>query len=162
MVGFIFVPVYIYFLGINGYGIYSFLILIFSWLTILQAGVEPAVIKITANYVAEKKYENINPLVTASLIFQVFIAGLIGAIFYISSDYMASFIVKDEADFYIEARIALYIASINIIILMCRNIYVSLFKGLQRYDISSAYESSFNLLSALAAVLFLWLGYGII
>ena len=73
-VSLLFVPAYIYFLGIDGFGIYSFLTLIFGWVTILQAGIDPAVIRMTAKYAAENKYANINSLITASFGFQIVIA----------------------------------------------------------------------------------------
>jgi len=158
----VFVPAYIYFLKIEGYGIYSFLMLFFGWITILQAGVDPAVIRMTAKYVAEKKHININPLITASLMFQVIIAGSIGLLVFVFADYLASFIVKNETNFLNETRIALYYAAINIVVLMCKNVYLSFYKGLQRYDVSSVYESIFNLLASLIGLLSLWLGYGIV
>lgn len=161
-VSILFVPVYIHFLGINGYGIYSFLLLFFSWVTILQAGVDPAVTRMTAKYVAEKSYININPLLAASLMFQIITASLIGGVFILSSDFLATFIIKEETAFLDETRIALHYAGINIVILMCRNVYIALFMGLQRYDISSFYDAFFNLLASLLAVLALWIGYGIV
>jgi len=161
-VSILFVPAYIYFLGIDGYGIYSFLLLLFGWITILQAGIDPAVVRLTAKYVAENNYKNINSLITASMIFQIVIASLIGGGFVLSSDFLASFIVKNEIGFLNETRVALYYAGINIVILMCRNIYIAFFMGLQRYDISSTYDALFNLLASLLSILALWLGYGIV
>ena len=161
-VNILFVPAYIFFLGINGYGIYSFMILMFSWITILQAGIDPAVIRMTAKYAAENSHANISPLISASLLFQLAIASLTGMAFFMSSDYLASFIVKNETEFLIETKTALYYAAINIIILMCKNVYVSLFKGLQRYDISSIYETLFSILASVLSLVALWLGYGIV
>ena len=161
-VSLLFVPAYIYFLGIDGFGIYSFLTLIFSWVTILQAGIDPAVIRMTAKYAAENKYANINSLITASLGFQFVIASLLGIAIYLSIDYLSLFVVKDEVGFLDEARVALHYSAINIVILMCNNVYVALFMGLQRYGVSSAYESLFQLAASLAGLLFLWLGYGIV
>ena len=161
VVSILFVPAYIYFLGIDGYGIYSFLLLIFSWITILQAGIDPAVIRMAAKYVAEDKHIKINSLITISLVFQMVIASLIGIVLFVSSEYLVSFIVKDEIGFIDETRLALSFAAINVVLLMSKNIYVSLFKGLQRYDISSIYESFFNLLASVVALFLLWLGYGI-
>jgi O-antigen/teichoic acid export membrane protein len=161
-VSILFVPAYIHFLGINGYGIYSFLLLFFSWVTILQAGIDPAVIRITAKYIAENNYTNINPLLTASMIFQIITASLIGGAFILSSDFLATFIIKNEVGFLNETRVALHYAGINIVILMCRNVYIALFMGLQRYDISSFYDALFNLLASLLALLALWIGYGIV
>lgn len=157
----LFVPAYIYFLGIDGFGIYSFLLLVFSWVTILQAGIDPAVIRMTAKYAAENKYANINPLITASLGFQVVIAGLLGLVICLAVDHLASFVVKDATGFFDEAREALYFSTLNIVVLMCRNVYVALFMGLQRYGVSSAYESLFQITASLTSLVFLWLGYGI-
>lgn len=161
-VSLLFVPAYIYFLGIDGFGIYSFLTLIFGWVTILQAGIDPAVIRMTAKYVAEHKHANINSLITASLGFQFVIASFLGIAIYLSIDNLALFVVKDEVGFLDEAREALYYSAINIVILMCKNVYVALFMGLQRYGVSSVYESLFQLAASLAGLLFLWLGYGIV
>lgn len=161
-VSILFVPAYIHFLGINGYGIYSFLLLFFSWVTILQAGVDPAVTRMTAKYVAENNHININPLLTASLMFQIVTASLIGGAFILSSDFLATFIIKDEIDFLNETKVALHYAGFNIVVLMCRNVYIALFMGLQRYDISSSYDAFFNLLASLFALLALSLGYGIV
>lgn len=161
-VSILFVPAYIHFLGIDGYGIYSFLLLLFGWITMLQAGIDPSVIRMTAKYVADNNYANINSLITASMIFQIVIASLIGGALILSSDFLASFIVKNEIGFLNETRVALYYAGVSIVILMCRNIYIALFMGLQRYDISSTYDALFNLLASLLALLALWLGYGLV
>ncbi|BAV33916.1 hypothetical protein SCL_1611 [Sulfuricaulis limicola] len=157
----LFVPAYIYFLGIDGFGIYSFLLLIFSWVTILQAGIDPAVIRMSAKYAAENNHAGINSLITASLGFQIVIASLLGLAIYLAVDNLALFVIKDEAGFLNEARDALYYSAINIIALMCRNVYVSLFMGLQRYGVSSVYESLFQITASLVSLLLLWLGYGI-
>lgn len=162
VVNILFVPAYIHFLGIEGFGIYSFLLLFFGWVIILQAGIDPAVTKMTAKFVAENNHANINSLITASMIFQIIIASVIGGIFVLSSDFLASFIVKDKTDFLDQTRVALYYAGLNIVVLMCRNVYTALFMGLQRYDISSTYDALFNLLASLFALLALWLGYGIV
>lgn len=156
------VPAYIHFLGINGYGIYSFLLLFFSWVTILQAGIDPAVTKMTAKYVAENEHKSINPLLTASLMFQFVTASLVGGAFILSSDFLATFIIKEEIGFLNETRVALHYAGLNIVVLMCRNVYIALFMGLQRYDVSGFYDSLFNLLASLLALLALWVGYGIV
>jgi len=161
-VSILFVPAYIHFLGINGYGIYSFLLLFFSWVIILQAGIDPAVTRMTAAYMAEGADSKINSLITASMIFQIVIASLIGGAFILSSDFLASFIVKDKIDFIKETRIALSYAGVNIVVLMCRNVYTALFMGLQRYDISSTSDALFNLLASLLSIVALWLGYGIV
>jgi O-antigen/teichoic acid export membrane protein len=161
-VSILFVPAYIHFLGIDGYGIYSFLLMFFSWVIMLQAGVDPAVTRLTAKYVAESDYAKINSLITASIILQMAIASIIVGAFVLSSDFLASFIVKNEIGFLNETKVALYYAGINIITLMCRNVYTAFFMGLQRYDISSSYDALSNVLASFLALFALWLGYGIV
>jgi len=161
-VSILFVPAYIYFLGIEGYGIYSFFLMLFGWITMIQAGIDPAVIRMTAKYAAMSDQPKINALVTASIIFQISVASLIGVVFFLSSDYLASFIVKNEISFLHETKVALYYAGANIVILMWRNVYVAFFMGLQRYDISSVYDALFNLVASLLAIVAVWFGFGIV
>ena len=161
-VSLLFVPAYIHYLGVDGYGVYGFLMLIFGWVSILQAGIDPAVIRMTAKYAAEKEYININALITASLGIQIVIAAFIGTAIVLSIDNLASFVVKDETGFLREAKVALYYSAVNIVILMCKNVYIALFMGLQRYGISSVYESLFQITASLTGLLALWFGYGIV
>ena len=160
-VGVLFVPLYLYFLGVEGYGVYSLVIMLFGWLTLLQAGVEPAVTKLIAQYHAENKINKINSLVTLGFIVQFILAGLIGVLIYLNIDYLARFFVKDEIDLLEDTKIALALGAINIVALMCRNVYVAFLKGMQRYDISSVFESVFGITASVLALVFLWMGYGI-
>ncbi len=160
-IGVLFVPLYLYFLGIEGYGVYSLVIMLFGWLTLLQAGVEPAVTKLIAQYHAENKLKKINSLVTLGFIVQFILASLIGIFIYFNIDYLAGFFVKDEINLLQDTKVALTLGAINIVALMCRNVYVAFLKGMQRYDISSVFESVFSVTASVLALIFLWMGYGI-
>jgi O-antigen/teichoic acid export membrane protein len=100
-------------------------------------------------------------LITASLGFQVVIASLLALAIYLAVDNLALFVVKDATSFSDDAREAIYYSALNIVILMYRNVYISLFMGLQRYGVSSVYESLYQITASLASLAFLWLGHGI-
>lgn len=162
IVSFVFVPVYIHFLGVVGYGVYSFLMMFFGWITILHAGMDPAVTKMTAQYVAESNTSRINPLIAAALIFQFCVASIIAGAVMVAGHSLAAFVVKNQVAFLNETRIAVYYAGANIVALMCRNIYIALFMGLQRYDVSGSCDSVSNFLGSIFSLFVLWLGYGIV
>lgn len=161
-IGVLFVPLYLYYLGIEGFGVYSLIIMLFGWLTILQAGVDPAITKLIAQYFAENQFKKINSLITLGFIIQFIMAGLIGILIYLNVDVVAKFLVKDAIHLLEETKIALTIGAVNIVVLMCKNVYVAFFKGMQRYDLTSIFSSTFSITASVLSLIFLWLGYGLI
>ena len=162
ILGFLVVPFYISYLSIAGYGVYCFINSFLQWITILQMGLEPTVISLTAKYFAQKQYDEINNMVTMASIFQVVVGVLLACIIWSCSDLILNIILKNRTDYLIEGRTALHWASINIIFIMCTNIYFAALNGLQRYDISSTMIMLTNLCSTVTAVLFVWQGDGIV
>jgi len=161
ILSFLFVPLYISRLTLSGYGIYCFITQFLGWIIILQMGIEPAVIHLTAKYYARKQSDDLNRLISMALIVQFVMSILVAVIIWLGRGAIVSFIIKDKIEFMHEGTAALNWAAANVVVLMLNSVFVGMLKGLQRYDISSMVDIGFNLAVTLFTAFVVWIGFGI-
>jgi O-antigen/teichoic acid export membrane protein len=148
-------PYILHSLGARDYGIWAAFVVFIGSSNLLDFGLGSSFLKFIAAYHAQEDYEKINKAIFSGMVFYgLFGIGLIGAGLIFRDPLLAFFRISDASDSYVLALFACAIQSIGAMVL-------AVFKGIQRMDKSNSIEMRMLGASALSAVLFLRLGYGL-
>ncbi len=157
----LFVPLYISHLTVGGYGLYSFIVQLLGWMTILQMGVEPAVVHLAASCNARGQKDRLSGVITMALMIQLIMSATIATGIFFFKTGLINFILKDQIQYLREGLRALNWALLNIVVVMLYNVFNGLMKGLERYDLCSMFFIINNFVTTMISALAVWLGYGL-
>src|SRR4051812_3773189 len=148
-------PYILHILGERNYGIWAAFTVFIGSSNLLDLGLGSSILKFISEYYAQKDFEKINKAIFSGVVFYgLFGFALIGAGLIFRQPLLEFFRITDASDAYIMALFACAIQSIGAMVL-------AVFKGIQRMDKSNSIEMRMLGASALGAVAFLWLGYGL-
>lgn len=153
LMGMVFIPVYIKYLGMDSYGLIAIFGLLHTWLALLDMGMAPTLNREMARFVGGLYTpESIRDLLRSVETFAVSIAVLIIAGVWLASGWLATNWIKSEAlsDHVVSNAIA--IMGLVIGLRFVENIYKSCIIGLQRQALLNAVVSSLATLRGLGAV----------
>jgi O-antigen/teichoic acid export membrane protein len=148
-------PYILHRLGERNYGIWAAFTVFIGSSNLLDLGLGSSILKFISEYHAQKDFEKINKAIFSGIIFYgLFGFALIGAGLMFRLPLLEFFRISDASNAYVMALFACAIQSIGAMVL-------GVFKGIQRMDKSNSIEMRMLGISALGAVVLLWLGYGL-
>jgi O-antigen/teichoic acid export membrane protein len=161
VVAFFLSPVLVHSLGDSDYGIWTLIAAVTGYLGLLDLGVRGAVTRYVARFHAEATHERSRQVASTAL----GLFALAGALALATSVLLASFV--DEI-FRIPpaqrttAQILMMLGGLNIAVTLTSGVFGGIVIGLQRFDLQSALQILITLMRALAIVLALQMGYGLL
>src|SRR4051812_43949011 len=154
-------PIFIHYLGATEYGIYALSGVVFSFISLLDFGVAPTLLKFVSEYSARGQLAELNETVAASLVFYAAI-GLLGLII---SSTIAIFFVDGlfhlSGDLASTAQFVLLVSGVSFFISMLLSGLSSIPAGLQRFDLLTILSIAIQTPTAAVNILLLHLGYGL-
>jgi O-antigen/teichoic acid export membrane protein len=140
------IPFYISRISDEGYGIWVLIGTITGYLSLVQIGIGPAIIKFIAEYKAKEDTEAISNIINAALLFTLVVGILAGILIYVFAPGIIS-AFNVSPNLFNESVRSLRLGGAFFFLFLLFNVYIAVFSGLQRYDLS-------NILNILRVVLF--------
>jgi O-antigen/teichoic acid export membrane protein len=154
-------PIFIHYLGATRYGIYALSGVLFSFISLLDFGVAPTLLKFVSEYAARGELAKLNETVAASLLFYA----AIGVVGLITSWTIAVFFVGDlfhlSGDLASTAEFVLLVSGVSFLISMLLSGLSSVPAGLQRFDLLTILGIAIQTPAAIANIVVLHLGFGL-
>ncbi|MCL4558864.1 MAG: flippase [Deltaproteobacteria bacterium] len=155
-------PYIVHKLGIEAYAIYSVIMVVMGYLTILDLGFGAASIKYISDFSSQDDRESLSEVVQTSLLLYLII-GLVGAlILSLSTKYLVSSVFRISKDYTSVAVTVFYIAALNFVVFMVVNFLKAILMGLQRFDLLVKSSIAIGTVLVACQVLLLYLGFGLI
>lgn len=156
------IPFFIYKLGVDSYGVFSIVSVVIGYVSLVDFGIGTFLIKFIAEYRVKKEYDKINKMISTSFILYL-VLGFIGCgIILIFSDFFVNSLFHIPINLIEITKIVFIITSISFFYSLVFGVFSNIITGLQRFDISNIIQIIVRTLGAIAAILVLWIGYGLI
>lgn len=156
-------PLFINKLGPEQYGLWMLINVIVQVMNGLNFGVGDSTIKVVAQHTAAGTATELNTLFNRNLSLSILLA-VISAVL----GYVAGFVIYHFSWFNIPAKysesivITVFLFSVSTGIKFIEQVFISVFKGLQRFDISARLMILSRLTTIIAVIAIVYLGYGIV
>jgi O-antigen/teichoic acid export membrane protein len=161
IIAFFLTPFIIHKLGDSNYGIWILVGSLTGYFGLLQLGINPSLVKYTAEYYASKDFRKLNQIISTTLLFYLitgFIVLIIGFVLALFVDR----IFEVKPSLVIPLKYVLILSTIDIAIAFPGNIFSGIIHGFQKYYLRTYYGLILILLRAFLVVLFLNMGYGLV
>lgn len=161
LINFFLAPFVVHHLGDSQYGVWTLMVSLTGYLGLLDFGVRGAVTRYVARFHTQGDHEQASRVTSSA--FSIFTAAGILAILVsltLAMLFAGSFHVPPQ--YRIAARTVLILTGINIAVSLINGVYGGIIAGLQRFDLSNSLEVVVAALRALAIVLALGAGKGLI
>lgn len=133
LMGIAFVPIYINYIGIEGYGLIGFYGVMFAWLGLLDLGMSPTLNREMARFKSgEESEQSIRNLLRTIEIVIVLVAVFIGLLIFLGSDFVTKSWLKTEGLTHEQVVNAISFMGLVIALRFIEAIYKSCIIGLQR------------------------------
>lgn len=154
-------PFVIHHLGAVAYGIWVLVHSISFYINFLDLGMYSALVKYTAEYTADEQKGELDKLIGTALVFflgagilalgaSLLIAYLLISLFHVPEDFIHTF------------QVVIVLFGVDILISFPGSIFDGILQGKQRFDILNIVGTAFHILGAVATVVLLMLGNGLI
>ena len=154
-------PIIVAGLGKEGYGLYTFVVVIIGYYALLDLGIGSAVVKYISEYNANQKYEEINQLVSTSLKVHFFL-GTIGCLLIIFLGRFIVAAVEIPPQLVQTARTIIYISAFQFALNLTTSTFSGILKGLQRIDLLNKISIVLSTLTISSIAILARLGYGLV
>lgn len=162
IVNFISIPIIVRHLGYDQYGVWTIVMAVMGYFALLDLGVVKGGIRFLAEYNAKNDRHRANQVLSLGMYFYCFI-GIVGSLLIASSvDLFILDALKIPPAFIPVARTVLYLAAPGFVITMMQTYLLSLPQAVHRFDISNKVDVTTQVLTTIATVFALWLGYALI
>ena len=161
VIGLVVLPYNVSHLGSAAYGLWMLTASITQYFTVLELGYGGAIVKFVAEYRAMKDARALNE--TLSTMFVVFSG--IGVVCYLVALAVAALlphIFNMDASQVHTGRIVLLIIAVQVALYFPFSVFGGVINGFERYYINNVVGTIFNVVTAAANVIVLWLGYGLV
>lgn len=158
---FLFPPVILGYIGMEGYGVWVFIQIFVSYGGLLQMGTDSAVIKFTAQYKAEGNYPKIIQIFNTFFVTYLFLFTLFCIAVVISQDWIIDAFMKTKVIPRKDISFALILYATAFGIKNIFIIYPSFLNGIERMDLMNKVEMLSVSCNFIFSIFFLYLGYGI-
>jgi O-antigen/teichoic acid export membrane protein len=155
------IPLFIRYLGVEGYGIYLLLTGLFGYFGLLDFGLSDGVVKYVAHHTELGNDESVTHSVNAALLAQV-IGGVIGIFVLCTFNQRIIHALRVSPSLVHVASIGLYVSAAGFLSKMLLNTYNAALKGLQRFDLLAKTTVGFSLATTIAVVFVLFAGGGLV
>lgn len=122
-------------LGVDGYGVYSLLLLLAGYTGCISAPISQANTKYTSQFYARKDWNLIGQAISISLILQAIIGIVIGSILFVASDWIATDLFNVPPELFEEAKLVFRIGGVIVALTTMLGVFSGIIQGLQRFDI---------------------------
>ena len=160
-VGFVLLPFLLNIIGPEQYGIYRLVLTLAGYLALMQIGVGTTTVKFVAQHLAKNEHQEINKLLTNSLLFYTGIGFIICLFLIISAFYLIGYFNIPE-EFLADARLTLIISGVFSLFLWPLILFRKVLEGMQEYILTSGYTIIFSVVRLCLIFYFLSEGGGII
>jgi len=161
VVGFILFPFIVKHIGLTATGIWLSITVMIGYFSLVHTSVGPSLVKFIAEYKAKDKPKAINQYFSTTLTV-FFITGiLVSLILIILPDFFIT-VFKLPIFLAYQTKIILYIYAATVLVLFPFEVFSAVLMGIQRYDAVNLVTILTGLARAVALVVFLNLGYGIL
>jgi len=147
-------------LGIQRFGVWSLILVITSYFSLLDLGLGASFVKYVAEYHAQKDYEAINQVFNSGLALYLILSLVIVATGFVLRDPILG-LFEIPAGLFADARFVLLVAVAIYSLSNVFGTFQAVVTGLQRMDITSLIALGVSVPRILGTVLFLELGYGL-
>lgn len=151
------IPIFIRYLGMEGYGIYLLLTGLFGYFGLLDFGLSDGVIKYVAHHTELQNHDSLNESVNAALLIQL-VSGFIGVVTLWAFNHQIVRALHVSPSLVRVAVGGLYFSALGFFCKMLLNTLNAVLKGLQRFDVLAKMTMGFSLATTLVAVLVLVVG----
>jgi len=158
--GFVAAPIIVAKLGVDLYGVYSFIVTLIGFTSILEFGFSAAIVKFLAQYKdSDVKLANKTLFMGFSWLILV---GLIGSAFmFFGAEFLVKTFVRPDASAVRLAVKAIKIASIGFIFGMVNNALTGVLRAYLRYDLTNIINAAKIIVMYTAIIISLFSGYGL-
>jgi O-antigen/teichoic acid export membrane protein len=161
LVNLVAIPLFIRYLGVEGYGIYLLLTGLFGYFGLLDFGLSDSVVKYVAHHQELGNHESVAESVNAALLVQVIGGGVGVSVLCVFNQQIIKALHVSPALAHV-ASLGIYVSAVGFLFKMLLNTYNAALKGLQRFDILAKTTAGFSLATAITAVLVLIAGGGLL
>ena len=161
LVNLVAIPLFIRYLGVEGYGIYLLLTGLFGYFGLLDFGLSDSVVKYVAHHQELGDHESVAESVNAALLVQVF-GGVVGVSVLCAFNHQIIRALHVSSALAHVASIGLYVSAVGFFCKMLLNTYNAALKGMQRFDIFAKTTAGYSVATAVTAVLVLIAGGGLL
>jgi len=152
-------PYIVHKLGTSAYGVLSMVTVVIGYFGFLDLGLGQAVIKYVSEYYAKRDYDTIRKIISTALAVY-FLMGSIGAAIIVSlTTVLVTRVLKIPSNLISVSSSVFYISAIGFLINMPLNVFGSIPKALQRFDIANKLGICLGSLQTFLTVLLLYLGF---
>jgi len=160
VIRFVAVPIVVNKLGINLYGVYSFIAVLLGFTSILEFGFSTAIVKFLSQY-KDTDTKLANKTLIMGLSWLIFV-GLAGSAFmFFGAEFLVRAFVKPDASTVELAVKAIKIASIGFTFGMVNSALTGVLKAYLRYDLTNIINVAKIIITYTAILIFLFSGYGL-
>lgn len=141
----IIIPPLVRLMGYTSYGLLSLALTVFGSFSLLELGLGRATTKFVAEYLREKKYEKIGPVIWTSLVMQILIGVVAGLVFLTFIPSIISKLTFQDAALQQDARTVLFYIAISIPLILGSASLRGALEGAQRFDLVNYIKITLNL-----------------
>ena len=160
-VAFVLTPLMVRYLGGTGYGVWVTLNTVVFYIGFLDLGLYNALVKYIAEYLGNKKYDDLNNVVRASLLIY-FITGISALVLCSIISQIITTVFHIPSNLIDVARLGIFLLGVKLLIIFPSTTLKGIFEGHQRYDIINYISVTFRISNAVATVILVLSGFGII
>jgi len=161
IVSFITIPMLIHNLGLEKFGIYSLIITTIGFSGFLELGFSSGVVKFVAEENSRKNFDELNKVISSSLIFQTLVGIIAFLIIFFISGLLPS-ILNINVVYSAESSWAFRLTALTIPFALIFSLFIGVFNGLELFFYSSSMIASQSILSSVLAVIASSLGYNLV
>lgn len=159
ILAFITIPYIVHKLGTSAYGVLSIAGVVIGYFGFLDLGLGQAIIKYVSEYYAKKDYDTIRKIIGTAIVVY-FLMGFIGATLIASlTGILVTRVLKIPSNLINVSHLVFYISALGFLINMPLNVFGSIPKALQRFDITNKVSICIGTLQTFLTVLLLYLGF---
>ncbi len=156
LMGLVFVPVYIKYLGIESYGLIGFFASLQAWFALLDMGMTPALSREIARFKGgTRTVESLRDLLRSIEIITLVMISLLACSVYLSSDWLSTYWLKTEKASATTISISIKITSVVIGLRFFEGIYRSVIIGLQKMILFNIINCTLATIRSIGAILVL-------
>jgi O-antigen/teichoic acid export membrane protein len=161
IITFILMPVVIYYIGVEEYGIYLLITAFTGYFSLLDLGIGTSLVKFVAQYHAKDEKEKVNQVLNTAFFIYLYvgIAASVG-LFIVGTFFIDYFNLDSELLW--KAKIIIYILASGFITSFSMGSFKAVLSGIQRYDILALISFIMSIVGASVTVVVLILGGGIV
>ena len=150
-------PYLIRHLGVDTYGIWALGLALVEYFWMIDLGVRPATVKLTAEYRALEKWDMLNSLLSTAAGYSAIMGSLVLLLISLNTGSIARFFHITHPSFPLLIQVVSFSWAFGLVF----NVFAAAIEGFQRFDITNRIFISFTLVRSLTLIALVRLGHGL-